>query len=229
MRSILLFFALMAAIPAGEYGSGGLLLPELSDQSEGLTGALSLDNIGIEKRLRVSLRWDAKPLTWNWFWEKDTEDTYQQYGFSFLYVPFEGHGHTPAALLITPSYWTTTNAGVTATQFGTTIQYAIAPQDTALSIGLGYLQDDGESDPSQEIEPLASIARRLGKGWLRAEWRGGGNVFLARKTAFSYETVWGRNTFWAGWKRQTFPDGSSDDGITVGWGLLFPWPKPASK
>lgn len=219
--------ALTAALPVGEYGSGGVLVPDMTPGVRGMTGVLAWDPLPAEETFKIGVRWDEDPVTWSWFWARDLDDTYQRYGATLRYVPFERHGRVHRAVMLVPYWWSTTVVGISTTQFGMTGLYALGTGDTWLAFGLGYQQDDGVSGENTELEPVASLAHRVGEeAWVRAEWRAGGDNFLPRQMAFTAEAAFGDAQVWVGWRTATPPGGSRDDTVFAGVGIAMPWLNP---
>ena len=214
------------AIPLGEWGPGGILIPDLSGGAEGLTATLGRDPLPAPDTYKVGVAWEGEPFTWSWFWARDEEDTYQRYGVSLRYVPFIRRGKVTRAVLLTPYWWTTTVEAVGSTQFGFTGQYVVDTGKVAFTFGGGYQQDNAVPGESTELEALAAVSAPLAGGRARAEWRSGGDNFTPRQMAFSYERALGSMTIWAGWRAATPPGGGREESLFAGLGILVPWLNP---
>tara|TARA_A100001037_G_scaffold109879_1_gene100136 strand:- start:6400 stop:7137 length:738 start_codon:yes stop_codon:yes gene_type:complete len=220
-----IFLALTAFIPAGEYGPGGILMPDIS-KSEGLAGSLSTDGFYPDGTIKMNLNWNEDPLTWNWFWAKDwKEDTFEKYGFSFRYVPFENFSKIKTAFFVTPYYWETTDEGSASSQFGINMQYLIeSKENMMISFGASYGHDTAFGSDNTEMEPIFSIGKQFNKSKIRAEFRGGGDKSLPKKTAFSIEQDVGKINIWLAYTTITNLDETIENGISVGLSMDLPWP-----
>jgi len=222
---ICLFLLLTGFIPAGEYGPGGIILPDISD-SEGLLGSLSVDGSKPDGTVKLNLNWNEDPLTWNWFWAKDWKnDTYEKYGFSFRYVPFEKKSSIKTAFFVTPYYWETTAEGNASSQFGMNLQYLIETEGkTTISFGTAYGHDTSAGSDNTEMEPIFSIGKKVGTAFFRAEFRGGGEKSLAQKTAWSIEKDFGKMNTWISYLTTKEIDETIENEISVGISMGLPWP-----
>ena len=222
---ICIFLALTGFIPAGEYGPGGMILPDITEH-EGLLGSISTDGSRPDGTIKLNLNWNEDPLTWNWFWAKDWKnDTYEKYGFSFRYVPFEKTSKIKTAFFITPYYWETTDEGSASSQFGINLQYLIETEEKiAMSFGTSYGHDTGAGPDNTEMEPIFSIGKKIGETFIRGEFRGGGKKSLPQKTALSLEKNFGKINGWIAYLVTKNPNQQAENEIAAGISMNLPWP-----
>ena len=222
---ICIFLALTGFIPAGEYGPGGIILPDITE-SKGLIGSISTDSSRPNGTIKLNLNWNEDPLTWNWFWAKDwKEDTYEKYGFSFRYVPFENNSTIKTAFFVSPYYWETADKGNASSQFGINLQYLIETKEkTAISFGTSYGHDTGAGPDNTEMEPIFSIGKKVGKIFFRGEFRGGGKKSLPQKTAWSLERNFGEIDAWMAYVVTKNTNQEIENEISLGISMGLPWP-----